>query len=95
MGLDGFVVLAATESTDELVVTVETTAFIVDCTRCGTRAEAHRMRVDIRDLSCFGRPARLVWISQQLGPHGVHGGPPPSSRLNDVLTPRLSTPANK
>ncbi len=39
LGLDGFVVLAATESTDELVVTVETTAFIVDCTRCGTRAE--------------------------------------------------------
>ncbi len=66
LGLDGFVVLAVTESTDELVVTVETTASIVGCTRCGTRAEAHdRMRIDIRDLSCFGRPARLVWIKRR------------------------------
>ena len=29
---------------------------------CGTRAEAQdRMRVEIRDLACFGRAARLVW----------------------------------
>ena len=66
LGLDGFVVLAVTESTNELVVTVETTASIVGCTRCGTRAEAHdRMRIDIRDLTCFGRPARLVWIKRR------------------------------
>jgi transposase len=66
LGLDGFVVLAVSESTDELVVTVETTASIVGCSRCGTRAEAQdRMRIDIRDLSCFGRPARLVWIKRR------------------------------
>jgi zinc-finger of transposase IS204/IS1001/IS1096/IS1165 len=30
--------------------------------RCGRRAEAQdRMPVEIRDLACFGRPARLVW----------------------------------
>jgi hypothetical protein len=29
---------------------------------CATRAEAHdRMMVELRDLACFGRPARLVW----------------------------------
>ncbi len=66
LGLDGFVVLAVTEGPDELVVTVETTASIVGCTRCGTRAQAHdRMPIDIRDLTCFGRPARLVWIKRR------------------------------
>ncbi len=45
LGLHGFMVLAVTESTDELVVTVETTASVVGCARCGTRAEAlDRMR---------------------------------------------------
>lgn len=66
LGLDGFVVLAVTEGPDELVVTVETKAAIVGCTRCGTRAQAHdRMRIDIRDLTCFGRPARLTWIKRR------------------------------
>ncbi|MCA1709742.1 MAG: hypothetical protein LC808_43280, partial [Actinobacteria bacterium] len=36
-----------TEGLDELIVTVETAARIVGCTRCGTRAEAQdRMRND-------------------------------------------------
>ena len=30
------------------------------------RAEAKdRLRVDIRDLPCFGRPARLVWLKRR------------------------------
>ena len=30
------------------------------------RAEAQdRMPVDVRDLACFGRPARLVWIKRR------------------------------
>jgi transposase len=62
LGLSGFRVLEVTETPDELTVVVETTADVVGCGRCGTRTVAHeRMRVDVRDLPCFGRPARLVW----------------------------------
>ena len=62
LGLDGFRVLEVTETPDELVIHIETTAVMMGCGSCGTRAEAHeRMAVDIRDLACFGRPARLVW----------------------------------
>jgi transposase len=44
------------------VITIESTADRVGCARCGVRAEAHdRMEVYVRDLPCFGRPARLVW----------------------------------
>ena len=54
------------EGPDELVVTVESTARVVGCSRCGVRAEAQdRMPIDIRDLSCFGRPARLVWVKRR------------------------------
>ena len=43
-------------------MTVETTATRAFCRRCGALAEAQdRMPVDVRDLPCFGRPARLVW----------------------------------
>jgi transposase len=62
LGLDEFRVLEVHETPDELVVTVETTASIAWCTTCGARAEAHdRMPIEVRDLPCFGRPARLVW----------------------------------
>jgi len=44
------------------VITLETTADFVGCGACGIRAVAHeRKLVAIRDLACFGRPARLVW----------------------------------
>jgi len=62
LGLDGFSVLAVTENPDELVIMVETTATVVWCAICGVRAEAQdRMPIEVRDLPCFGRPARLVW----------------------------------
>ena len=62
LGLEGFRVLAVAEGPSELVITVETVATQVGCGNCGVRAEAHdRMAIDIRDLACFGRPARLVW----------------------------------
>jgi transposase len=45
-----------------LVIAIETALTVAWCMRCGTRAQAHdRMPIEIRDLSCFGRPARLVW----------------------------------
>jgi transposase len=62
LGLPGFRVLTVSETSDEVVVTVETTAELSGCARCGTRAEAHeRKTVELRDLACFGRLARLVW----------------------------------
>ena len=62
LGLEGFRVLEVVESTDELVITIETITELMGCASCGTRAEAHeRKMVELRDLACFGRPARLVW----------------------------------
>jgi hypothetical protein len=62
LGLPGFRVLEVVETAAELVVRIETTASLMGCAGCGTRAEVHdRVEVAIRDLPCFGRPARLVW----------------------------------
>jgi len=66
LGLSGFRVLDVIEDEAEVVIRVETTTARVFCRTCGVRAEPHdRMRVDIRDLACFGRPARLVWIKRR------------------------------
>ena len=62
LGLEGFRVLKVSETPAELVVEVETIADLVGCGDCGTRAESQdRMAVEIRDLACFGRAARLLW----------------------------------
>ncbi len=66
LGLDGFRVLEVTETPDEVAIMVETTADLVRCPRCGVRAfTKERRRVDIRDLPCFGRPARLIWMKRR------------------------------
>jgi transposase len=66
LGLSQFRVLDVAEFPDELWISIETTADIVGCSRCGVRALAHeRRRVDIRDLPCFGRPARLIWLKRR------------------------------
>ncbi len=45
-----------------MTIAIETTLQVVGCGACGTRAESQdRMAVELRDLACFGRPARLVW----------------------------------
>jgi transposase len=63
LGLDGFVVLDAREAPAELVITIETTADLAGCGGRGVRAAAQgRLRIDSRDLACFGRPVRLVWV---------------------------------
>ena len=49
-----------------LIIHIETKITMVGCPTCGVRAQAKdRMRVDIRDLPCFGRPARLVWMKRR------------------------------
>jgi hypothetical protein len=51
-------VLCVEEKYSEVIVTVETTADFVGCPTCGVRDLAKdRVRVDIRNLPCFGRPA--------------------------------------
>ena len=66
LGLDGFRVLDVREEPDELTVTIESTRDFVGCAGCGVRAEAQdRMPIAIRDLACFGRPARLIWAKRR------------------------------
>jgi transposase len=62
LGLGGFRVLAVAQTPAEVVIEIETTADRVGCAGCGVWAEAQdRKVVEVRDLACFGRPARLVW----------------------------------
>ncbi len=57
--------MAVRQDRAELVITVETTAVIVGRRQCRTRAESEdRMPIEIRDLACFGRPVRLVWVKR-------------------------------
>ena len=66
LGLDGFRVLGVGDLDGEVVVLIETTIERVGCPVCGVVAEAQdRMEVEIRDLACFGRPARLRWAKRR------------------------------
>ncbi len=61
-GAPGFVVLDVIDRDVELVVEVETTATIVGCAACGTRARAKDRRwVTVRDAPAGGRPVRVRW----------------------------------
>lgn len=60
--LPGFTVLAAGEYGGELELLVETTARIVHCGQCGSRASAHDRREHmLRDVPVGGRATVLVW----------------------------------
>ena len=62
LGLEDFVVLAATEVDGELHQLIETTADRVGCSICGVVAVPHgRRRVWVRDLPAGGRPVALRW----------------------------------
>jgi len=51
------------EKPAEVVVTVETTVDLVGCATAASGRGSRSPAVDIRDLPCFGRPARLVWMN--------------------------------
>jgi len=60
--MDGFRLLAAAEIDGELHQLVETTADVVGCGRCGTRAASKgRRKVAVRDLPAGGRRVVIVW----------------------------------
>jgi transposase len=62
LGLDGFAVLTAEVVGGEWQLSVQTTATVVGCRGCGTRAELHgRRTVRVRDLPIGGRPVVLWW----------------------------------
>lgn len=61
-GAPGFKVLRVLDSEFELVVEVESTATVVGCGSCGTRAKAKDRRwVTLADAPSAGRPVRVRW----------------------------------
>jgi transposase len=66
VGMAGFVVGAQQLVDGELWLRVETTADLVGCAGCGTRAVGHgRQRTVVRDLPISGRPTVLVWSKRR------------------------------
>jgi len=66
LGLDGFKVLDVVDSGGEVEVRIETVATVAGCQVCGVRAVAQERRtVTCRDVECFGRPTRLVWLKRR------------------------------
>lgn len=64
--MPGFVVGAQELVDDELWLFVETTADVVGCSGCGTRAIGHgRARTAVRDLPISGRPTVLMWAKRR------------------------------
>ena len=62
VGMDAFRLLAATEIDGELHQLVETTAEVVGCPGCGTRARSKgRRKVWVHDLPAGGRRVVMVW----------------------------------
>ena len=65
VAMPGFVVGAQVEVDGEWWLAVETSADVVGCSSCGTRAVGHgRRRVKVRDLPIAGRPVVLVWAKR-------------------------------
>jgi transposase len=65
LGMPEFVVGAQIEVGREWWLAVETTAVVMGCESCGTRAVGHgRRRVRVRDLPMGDRPVVLVWVKR-------------------------------
>jgi transposase len=65
LGMPEFVVGAQIEVGGEWWLAVETTAVVMGCEVCGTRAVGHgRRRVKVRDLPMADRPVVLVWAKR-------------------------------
>ena len=65
VGMDGFRLLVAGMVDGELHQLVETTATVVGCPACGTRALSKgRRRVRVRDLPAGGRRVVVVWCKR-------------------------------
>ena len=66
VGMAGFVVGAEQLVDGELWLYVETTADVMGCSGCGTRAVGHgRSKTLVRDLSISGRPTVLAWFKRR------------------------------
>lgn len=67
VGLPAVNVVAIDDDRDDAVVVhIEQHASRPGCAACGTRAWIKdRPRVELVDLPCFGRPARLVWLKHR------------------------------
>ncbi|MBU1492923.1 MAG: ISL3 family transposase [Actinobacteria bacterium] len=66
VGMPGFVVGAQELVDGELWLYVETTAEVVGCWGCGTRAVGQgRARTAVRDLAVSGRPTVLMWSKRR------------------------------
>ena len=92
LGMPGFKITGMCElEYGELVVNVETVEVVAWCRSCGVRAEAQdRMRTELRDLACFGRPVRLVW-SKRLWRCPMRECPAATwTETSEHITPRLS-----
>ncbi len=62
LGMDGFVLVAAGVIDGELHQVVETTASVVGCSACGTRATSRgRREVKVRDMASADRAVVVVW----------------------------------
>lgn len=62
LSMAGFIVRVCDEIDGEHVISVETSAAVVGCGRCGARAVGHgRSPVRVRDLPMGGRPVVIVW----------------------------------
>jgi hypothetical protein len=68
VGLPDVIVLAVDDVVDEpIVVHIEARLDRVWCPGCGARAVVkERPVVELVDLPCFGRPARLAWRKHRL-----------------------------
>lgn len=65
LGMAGFVLVTADVVDGELHQVVETTASVVGCPACGTRATSKGRRyVKVRDMAVAGRATAVIWAKR-------------------------------